>query len=277
MRLDRDSRLARVLAVAVTLALGTIGLAACGGDDGESLTFEVTDQGITGPDSADSGSAEITLENQTDETADLQLFRVEGDRTAADVIRTFGQVIEGQPIPDWFFAGGGVGSTRGGESSSVTQVLEPGRYFAANTELQGPPQPDEIAEFEVTGEASDEELEADVEVQAIDYGFRAEGLEAGENEILFSNVGAQPHHLLASKAVGDATAEDAERFFRTEGGRPPLRERGTQATTVLEGGDSQLVTLDLEPGKYILYCFITDRQGGPPHALKGMVDEVEVK
>jgi hypothetical protein len=46
---------------------------------------------------------------------------------------------------------------------------------------------------------------------------------------------------------------------------------------VIEGGEGQLVTLDLEPGRYALYCFISDRQGGPPHALKGMVDEVEVE
>ena len=45
---------------------------------------------------------------------------------------------------------------------------------------------------------------------------------------------------------------------------------------MLEGGESQLVTLNLKPGKYVLYCFISDRQGGPPHALQGMVDEVEV-
>ena len=46
---------------------------------------------------------------------------------------------------------------------------------------------------------------------------------------------------------------------------------------MLEGGEGQLVTLDLKPGRYVLFCFITDRQGGPPHALKGMVDEVEVE
>jgi hypothetical protein len=36
------------------------------------------------------------------------------------------------------------------------------------------------------------------------------------------------------------------------------------------------VNLDLKPGRYAFYCFISDRQGGPPHAVKGMVAEVEV-
>ena len=33
----------------------------------------------------------------------------------------------------------------------------------------------------------------------------------------------------------------------------------------------------LGPGRYAAYCFITDRDGGKPHALKGMVDEFEVE
>ena len=45
---------------------------------------------------------------------------------------------------------------------------------------------------------------------------------------------------------------------------------------MIEGGESQLVEMDLEPGRYVMLCFISDRQGGPPHALKGMVDEVEI-
>jgi hypothetical protein len=46
---------------------------------------------------------------------------------------------------------------------------------------------------------------------------------------------------------------------------------------VIEGGETQLVELDLEPGSYAMMCFISDRQGGPPHAVKGMVDELVVK
>jgi len=86
----------------------------------------------------------------------------------------------------------------------------------------------------------------------------------------------QPHHLLVSRLIGDSTAADVERFFKTEKGKPPLREEG-QATAVIEGGEGQTATFDLEPGRYAFYCFISDRQGGPPHAFKGMIDEVEVK
>ncbi len=76
---------------------------------------------------------------------------------------------------------------------------------------------------------------------------------------------------------GDATAADVERFFKTEKGKPPLSEEGGASTAVIEGGEGQTVALDLKPGRYAFYCFITDRQGGPPHALKGMVSEIEVE
>jgi hypothetical protein len=158
----------------------------------------------------------------------------------------------------------------------VTQALQPGTYYAINTET--PPNPDDLTSIEVSGDASEESIEGDATVTAAEYLFQSEEpLPAGTNEIVFENIGAQPHHLLASRLEGDATAEDALRFLKTEQGKPPLSEKGTQVTAVLEGGEEQLVELDLEPGRYAFYCFISDRQGGPPHAFKGMVSEIEVE
>ncbi len=279
----RTTRFRFRVAAGIVAALATAGLAACGSDseDPQKLSFKVTEgkaTTIAAPKSAEAGLAEITLTNESDSEADLQLIRVEGKHSAEEVVAGLGKAIEGQPFPEWFFAGGGVGSTGPGKSATVSQVLQPGTYYAFNTETQGRPDPKSAASMEVTGEASDEELaEAEGTVEAGEYLFEAETLPAGSNEIVFDNIGAQPHHLIASKLIGDSTAEDVETFFKTEKGKPPLSERGTQSTAVVEGGEGQVVTLDLEPGRYALYCFITDRQGGPPHALKGMVDEVEVE
>ena len=35
--------------------------------------------------------------------------------------------------------------------------------------------------------------------------------------------------------------------------------------------------MDLRQGRYALICFISDRQGGPSHAAKGMVRVVDVE
>lgn len=263
----------------VTTALIASALAACGGEDEQSLTFTITEQGkqrrVAGPESAEAGTTEITLKNEAKGGNDLQLIRVEGDHSAQEVADGLGKASEGQPFPDWFFAGGGIGGTKPGESGTVTQVLQPGTYYALSTE--GRPDAKSLAVIDVSGEESDDELpEADATVTAVEYGFDSEELPSGTIEIDFENDGVQPHHLLVSRLIGDSTAADVERFFKTEKGKPPLREEG-QATAVIEGGEGQTATFDLEPGRYAFYCFISDRQGGPPHAFKGMIDEVEVK
>jgi hypothetical protein len=273
-----SSRIRRGATALAATIFAVAALAACGdSEEDQALTFELDKNGaITGPSSAETGVAEITFENKGDSGGDLQLIRTEGERSADELVKAFESAGSGKPFPDWFFGGGGVGTTGAGKSATVTQVLQPGTYYAVNTESR--PDAEKVAELEVTGDATDETVEGDETVSAGEYVFESDApLPAGTNEIVFDNIGAQPHHLLASKLIGDATAEDVETFFKTEKGKPPLSEKGTQATAVIEGGEAQLVTLDLEPGRYAFYCFISDRQGGPPHALKGMVDEFEVE
>jgi hypothetical protein len=277
-------RPARWLAAAATVvAMAAIGLAACGGDgdDAQELTFNASDKAITGPTSAETGTAEITLANDGEKEADLQLIRVDGEHPAAEVIRVLGGAMEGKALPDWFFAGGGVSLVQPGESQTVTQVLEPGTYYAFNTATDAPPDPESVPAVEVTGDPSDDELsDTDATVRTIDYGFETEGeLQVGENEITFENAGAQPHHVIAQPIAEGKTIEDVRAFLRDEQGQPPLEESGVAETAVLDGQESQVVTLDLkQPGKYAMLCFISDRQGGPPHSIgEGMLGEVEVK
>jgi hypothetical protein len=270
---------------ACLLALvAAVALVACGGgddDDAQKLSYTVASKGktvaITAPEKAETGLAEITVTNDSDADADLQLIRVEGERTPEEVVKGLGEAIQGKAFPEWLFAAGGVGTLEPGETATVEQVLQPGDYFAFNTE-GGPPSPKSAAVTKVTGEESDAEIaEGDATVESVEYAFNAETLPSGTVEIAFDNIGAQPHHLLAAKIKGDATAEEIEKAFKEEKGPPPLSEGSEQTTAVLEGGEAQLVTLDLEPGRYALFCFITDREGGPPHAFKGMIDEVEVE
>lgn len=263
--------------------IATVALASCGdSDDPQELSFAAESRGkavtVTAPESAEAGLAEITLTNDSDSEADLQLIRVEGEHSVEEAVEGLGKAIQGKAFPKWFFAAGGVGTLGPGESATVTQVLQPGDYYAFNTESDGPPDPKSVAVTVVEGEESDDEIgEGDATVEAAEYVFNADTLPSGEVEVAFDNIGAQPHHLIASPIKGDATAEEVEAAFKEEKGPPPLSEKGTLSTAVLEGGEGQLVTMDLEPGRYALYCFITDREGGPPHALQGMVDEVEVE
>jgi hypothetical protein len=273
----------RIISGIIVVVITALGLVACGDKQGEaqSLTFTLSGGGtkagkIVGPQDAEAGLAEITLENDTPGDDDLQLIRVEGDHSTDEVLEGLQAAASGQATPEWFFAAGGVGTTLPNESKTVTQVLEPGTYYALTTEgsrLHG----DSAAVIEVSGEASEETVDADETVEAFEYDFEAEQLSSGKAEIAFENTGAQPHRLVAARLTGAGTAEDVEQAFEGGARQPPFEAKSFQSTAVLEAGEAQLVTLDLKPGRYVLFCFISDRQGGPPHALKGMVDEVEVE
>lgn len=146
--------------------------------------------------------------------------------------------------------------------------------------------PSATGEFTVTGEAVEADLPpvpgriAATDDGADQYGFEFEGLTAGTNQVRFENLGQELHHVLLFPINGDATIEDVTTFITSEGeptGPPPIAfERGV-GTTVIDGGVAQNVSLTLDVGRYAAVCFISDRAGGPPHAVQGMIDELTIE
>jgi hypothetical protein len=168
----------------------------------------------------------------------------------------------------------------------VTQVLEPGTYYVLDLgEGDGDDVPSyaeqgATATIEVTGDAGEAELpETDATVTTIEYGFETTGLAVGRNLIRFDNAGEELHHIVAVPYEPGATAEQVAEFATSDAppdGSPPVDFARASVTAVLEGGDSQVAELFLDAGKYAFLCFVSDRAGGPPHAAKGMIDEVVV-
>jgi len=281
--------------------------AACGDDDDSSdsgangggssesaettsVTFKPTEANgrvkIDGPKTIEAGVVEITLDNSANKgTHDAQILRVEGNHTAKETMAASVASDEGAPIPDWITDGAGVGTTKPGETATVTQVLEPGKYYLFDTESgQGTEQSNAekggIAEFEVTGEGGGDLPETDATITAEDYSFTAEGVKPGKNTLTFDNAGEQLHHLIAMPLAKGATFAEVEKLFKSNEepkGPPPVDFENGVSTAVIDGGQKQVVELDFKKGKYALVCFITDRKGGPPHVAMGMIDELDVK
>lgn len=281
--------------------------AACGSDDDDSsnggsgssessettaVTFETTEPAkgkvaIGGPEEIDAGVVEITLKNAGKSLHDAQILRVEGNRTADEVISSSVDSEEGAPIPEWITDGGGLAAVPAGESATVTEVLKPGTYYLLDSEsAQGSQQPNArkggVAKFEVTGEATTAELpETDATITAKDFSFETAGIEAGTNRLTFENTGEELHHVIALPINKGSTIEDVEKFATSEGefqgGPPPVDFESGVATAVIDGGQAQVAELEFKKGKYALLCFITNRDGGPPHVAMGMVDELDVK
>lgn len=280
------------LALSVAAVAAAVAAAGCGGDDEEAaeepaaqepqqISIGVSEQGdqatLEAPGSVEAGLAEITLENSGEGPHDAQLIRTEGDHSAEETVEAVLGAQRGEPLPEWLFAGGGVGTTPPGETRSATQTLEPGTYYVLDTEGRG--QPSDPPAMEVTGEAADASVPADAPatVTASEYAFETQGLSPDAAEVTFENAGEQPHHIVAAPLEQGATIEDVEAFAREESGPPPVDLERTISTAVVEGGDTQVVDLEFEQGNYALLCFISDREGGPPHVAQGMIAEAEVE
>jgi hypothetical protein len=280
--------------------------AACGSDDDDSsnggdgsadtsettaVTFETTEPAkgkvaIDGPKEVEAGVVEITLKNSGKGRHDAQLLRVEGNRTQEEVISSSIDSEEGAPIPEWITDGGGLAAVPPGESATVTEVLKPGTYYVLDSEsAQGSQQPNArkggAAKLMVTGEATTAELpETDATITAKDFSFESSGIEPGANRVTFENTGKELHHLVALPINKGSTIEDVKKFATSEGepqGPPPVDFENGVGTAVIDGGQAQVAELEFKKGKYALLCFITNRDGGPPHVAMGMVNELDVK
>ena len=227
---------------------------------------------FTVPDSVKGGVVEIQFTSSVGGEHSAQLIGATDGHTPQEALAAGSAWADGgKPLPDWAIVAGGTGDVKQGESTTVTQELPPGSYLVADLASN------QTAEFEVTGEGGGGEVAAEGgTITATEYAFESEGLTAGRNTVLFDNAGQEPHFIAAVGLKEGATIEQARRFFETEKGQPPLDESRGFSTAVIEGGAKQSLEVELDAGRYVLLCFVPDRAGGPPHAVKGMISEATV-
>ena len=164
--------------------------------------------------------------------------RVEGDHSAEEVVEALGGVSAASRSPTGSSAAARRHHRPG--SATVTQVLA-GTYFAVNTETGSPPDRRRFVlrshrrcfRRDGRGRCHGDRVRVRLHLRA--------AAPAGKTEIASTTSGpaAPPAGL---EAEGDATAEDALAVFKTEKGKPPLSEKGTQATAVVEGGEAHSST-----------------------------------
>jgi hypothetical protein len=272
-----------------------VGVAACGDDDDDdgggngggqaeqaetsTAAFELSGKGrnaeVSGPSSVEAGAVEVELTNTGDEPAGVTLVRVEGNHTVEEGLRAGNAWGEGEkPLPEWVRFVGGIAAVDPGSTSSSVQELSEGTYAAIDIDSNA------YKEFEVSGDGTGELPATDAEITAVDYSFESSGLKAGRNQVLFVNEGKEPHFALAAPIKEGSTFQDVRRALQSDdggGGPPPIVQRETTETGILDGGESQVVDLELRSGEYVLLCFIPDRKGGPPHVAKGMISQATVE
>lgn len=276
-------RLTLPLALVSACALG---FGACGDDDddgggAEAQVFEVEasedgkESKVTAPESAQPGAVEIRFSNTGERPHSLQVVQIGEGHTAEEALEAgeaWGE--RGEALPEWLTLAGGIGTTEGGGSGIAVVDLDAGQYAAFDIEGTGP---NSYAEFSVEGDEGPALPEVPATVEAEDYDFQPTALEAGSHRVLLENNGEEPHHLAAAPLKPGKTADDVETYVKSEKGPSPIVESKAFSTAIVSGGEKEVVDLRFESGDYVLLCFVPDRAGGPPHALKGMVAAATVE
>jgi hypothetical protein len=280
------------LAAAAVGALA-VAVAGCGGgsDDPTKVAVNVTENGkgdytISVPSEIKGGAVELALDNsggQAPHSAQLiQLGEGHTFEEASSIINSNRPV----PIPDWIRGYGGVGAVDPGRTGTATVQLDEGHYAIQDDAENGAKEPP-YAEFDVK-EANDADLpETDATVVAAttgqndpEYEWQVDGLKAGANTLTFESQGDEAlHHIVALPIKGNATIDQVGQELNSQTSGPPKTVDITTniGTAVIDGGKSEVTTLNLQPGRYAFVCFLPDRdEPNKPHVRTGLLKEVTV-
>jgi hypothetical protein len=106
-------------------------------------------------------------------------------------------------------------------------------------------------------------------------------LHAGSDDVTFVSKGHSTlHELTAFRITGHPTKAQIINALNNNGPQLPSFIDGSSfvGTAVLDSGLSLSTQLQLsKPGTYVLFCHITDRDGGKPHFQQGLLSTITVQ
>lgn len=253
------------------------------------IDLVATDANITGaPSEVTAGRYLVTLENRTaDQQIQLDFIvppaEISQEQAWADL------TAESEEPFAWFYnsiwAGGPTAG--GGQTDGVVVELTSGAWMLsvdrrADSEVQ--PEPS-YSSLQVTGALPvAQEVAGAVPVNLKEYTFEFPAtVKAGPQIWKVTNTGKQPHFLGLASAPAGTTFNQLMDYISSA-------FTGTPATSVLtdedlrdiysapniSSGQSQWIQVNLDPGTYVVACFIPDQDTGAPHALMGMIQVFNV-
>jgi hypothetical protein len=292
---------ARIPLVAVLVA--ALALGACGskkksessgsgptGASGANLDVSVTEAGksarYTVPKSVKGGLTTLTLSNKGKAPHSAQLARLEGGHTAQDALKVIGA--QSDKTPEWLRAEGGIGAVAPGQTANASLTLPPGKYIVVD-EGGGPGSsaPPGYAEFSVAGTNPGSLPGTPTTITAANpskdkYRWDISGqLKSGTQQVTFVSKGKEALHLIgAFRLNGNASKAEIVKGLKAQAGKPPkfMDQTSFYSTAVIDGGKTQVTPLSFRsPGRWVLFCPISDREGGKPHFEQGLLEIVTVK
>ena len=242
------------------------------------VTFVATDFAFEGPDTIAPGYSTIRMVNRGPQEHHLILARLEEGKTLDSLI-AFAQA-NPNAEPTFVTWQGAASSVLAGDSTGGTMDLPEGRYallcFIPDPADGAPHLVKGMArELIVAGEPTGAAAPtADAELRLRDLAFTHPPFTAGTHVIHVINDGPQLHEaqlirLAEGKTAQDFLASEAPGYTGEPAGRPL---GGAGAFGV---GLDGYWTVTLEPGNYLLVCFVPGPDG-TPHILQGMLEEFTV-
>lgn len=268
----------------VSLLAAAVCAVAAGAAHAQARTVNVvaSEYRFEAPDSIPAGLTTFRLVAHGREIHHMQLVRFAAGKSLADFAEAMKQP---GPPPAWvtFLGGPNAGIPDGQHATMVTENVAPGNYaiFCVIPSADGQMHlmKGMIKPLTVTGAvaATQEGLpRADVVLTLYDYNFDTDKpLTAGHHTILVRNTAQQVHEAFIAKLPPGASAQS---FLDWVGGGmkgpPPVMPAG--GIVGISPGQENLLTLDLEPGNYALYCFVPDAKDGKEHVKHGMFKQFTV-
>jgi hypothetical protein len=121
-----------------------------------------------------------------------------------------------------------------------------------------------------TGQPEPQAEENRVEIGMTEYAFgMPETVTGGTVTLEFVNRGEIPHEAGFGAIAGDHDLDDVMKAI--ESGEFPPWVSDLAGIPVLDPGATTSMTRDLEPGRYVFFCFLPVPGEGAPHASEGMV------
>jgi hypothetical protein len=227
--------------------------------------------------SVPAGRTLIALENAGQESWHGFLLRLP-EGVTVDAVMSATPGAEDVP-PPWLFDAsypGFPGETQPGETDYAVVDLAPGEHLIVGDSFQS---------LLVTGDAATpsaaSEPPATATVSLFEYGFDLpDTLASGRQVWAVTNAGREPHELLLARSPSPMTREQVMELVMAEsqdatptGGGPSGRDiLGVGGVGWLSPGTTAWAEVNLEPGTYIVLCFVPDPETFTPHVAMGMVD-----
>jgi hypothetical protein len=242
----------------------------------QAVTISASASGVTVPDSVPAGLVTFSIENTTDKPFGPLLARLnEGVTMDAFMAALQKGPMEAVPLVSLL---GGV-TTQPGAIDKVTYDLKAGDYVLLDFAGEAPT----VKSFKVAGEAAKANAPtADVAVSLYDFAFSLpDQITAGEHVWQLQNKGSQWHEMVIIKVDDKMTvAELRELLTKAATAEDPsqLPAQPLFSWSPMSQGETAWLNLKLEPGIYLVACFLPDLMGsGHAHVDLGMNQLITVK